>query len=84
MSLEEMSLPKSTYCSDPAATHIVNAMGDKIGAGIYGYYTNEFDAHRVCRYLKKNGARVATVEPYDCNDEMPSIHPLIEASWAGH
>lgn len=75
----------STHCSDPAATHIVTVAGGDFGYGIFGYYTNIFDAHRVQRALIKAGASISGVEAY--NPESPNnagIHPLIEAHFNGY
>jgi hypothetical protein len=79
-----MALPTGTYYSDPAATHAVEVLGGGFGSGVYGYYTNEFDAHRVRRFLKGQGAEIARVVDYDPADDTPSIHPLVEAGLKGY
>lgn len=68
----------STYYSDPAATHIVESKGEFCGNGIYGYYTSEFAAHAVKRWIRRQGgyARVSTY-----NKDEPvfegGVHPFI-------
>lgn len=68
----------STYYSDPAATYIVESKGEQCGNGIFGYYTSEFEAHAVRRWIEKSGG-YARVSPYDGN--IPpfkgNIHPFI-------
>lgn len=68
----------STYYSDPAATHIVESKGEHCGNGIFGYYTSEFAAHAVKRWIQQSGD-YARVSPY--NRDTPafegSIHPFI-------
>ena len=54
----------STYVSDPAVTHYVESIGDD-SAGIQGWYTSEFDAHRVARFLKQRGHTNVAVVPYN-------------------
>jgi hypothetical protein len=44
----------STCVSDTQATHRVDSISN-ICAGVYGYYTNEFDAYRVAKFLRDNG-----------------------------
>lgn len=75
-----MALLEGTYCSDPDATHTVDVFGGPFGDGIYGYYTNEFDAHRVRRYVLNNGAQIAEVNPYDPANISPGMHPFIAKS----
>jgi hypothetical protein len=65
---ETLNAPvESTYYSDPAACFTVSSIGPLTG-GIDGYFTNEFDAHRVARYLKGKGHQNVSVAPYDPND----------------
>ena len=54
----------STYISDPAVKYYVEGIGED-SAGIQGWYTSEFDAHRVARFLKANGYTNVDVVPYD-------------------
>lgn len=76
--LAPANLPRSTFCTDPRATHTVDTADPDFGYGIYGYYTNEFDAHRVKRWLKQQNCAVAVVVAYDPKAEVtPGIHPFI-------
>jgi hypothetical protein len=79
------NLPKSTYCSDPEATHTVDVLGGPFGGGIYGYYTNEIDAHRVRKWVTDNGATVAQVNPYNPNAPVVAgMHKFVELSLNGY
>jgi hypothetical protein len=68
---------ESTYCSDPNACFTVSSIGED-SAGIQGYFVNEFDAHRVAAYYKKQGHQQVTVDPYDPTaTERTGIHELV-------
>ena len=54
---------QSTYCSNPAATHVVEGAGPD-GGGVFGYFTDEFSAHRVAKFYRARG-NIANVEKYD-------------------
>jgi hypothetical protein len=83
---EEIIVPapvESTYCSDPEAKFTVSSLGPDTG-GIDGYYTNEFDAHRVATYYRARGHRNVAVEEYDPKAEVkPGMHHLFAASVIG-
>jgi hypothetical protein len=80
-----MSAPvESTYCSDPAASFTVSSIGSDC-AGIQGYYTSEFDAHRVAAYFREAGHSQVSVVPYNPGQRQPNgIHPLAGAFMAGY
>jgi len=79
------ALPESTYCSDPEATHTVDIFGGPFGSGIYGYYTNEMDAHRVRKWVSDNGATIAQVNPYDPHAPVVAgMHKFVELSLDGY
>lgn len=79
-----MDIPQSTYCSDPAACFTVEGMSET-SAGIFGYYCNEFAAHKVAFYIKKQGFTNVAVRPYDPKAPVtPGIHPLVEAKTRGY
>ena len=74
---------ESTYCSDPEARFTVSSLGPH-SSGIDGYFTNEFDAHRVAAYYTKQGHRHVSAEGYDPTAEVvPSVHHLVSAFNAG-
>lgn len=75
---------ESTCCSDPLAKFAVDSVSD-ISVGVYGFYHNEFDAHRVAKFLKQNGHTHVSVYPYDPTaPETGGIHPLIEMHMKGY
>jgi hypothetical protein len=79
------NLPRGTYCSDTNAKYTVSTMGGPHGSGIFGYYSNEFDAHRVKRWLLNNGATTVVVEDYDPEAPLqPGMHAFVELSLKGY
>ena len=72
-----MSPIPSTYCSNPLATHTVSSIG-KRSAGIDGYYTNEFDAQRVAKYLRNRGHTSVSVAKYNPAAAMAGMYPLVK------
>lgn len=75
--------PSSTYCSDPNACFTVESMHETC-SGIWGYYTNEFDAAAVAKYLKQNNHTHVSVKAYDPKNPPTGIHPLVEAKLKGY
>jgi len=69
---------KSTFCSDPYATHQVLTSDKKFGWGIYGYYTSFIEANTVHERLKAQGCTTSQVVDHnvDWSDEG-GVHPLI-------
>lgn len=74
------NMPCGTYFSDPDATHTVECISTVHGCGIYGYYTNEFDAHRVRKSIANTpGTTLAVVKPYNPEGRVSAgIHPYVE------
>lgn len=78
-------LPAGTYCSDPEATHTVSGLSDKFGNGIFGYYTNEFTAHRAAKWYRNNGVTVVEVEEYDPTAQVvPGMNKFVKLSMDGY
>lgn len=57
----------STCISDSKATHRVDSVSE-FSSGIYGFYLNEFDAHRVAKFLRENGHTKVVVKPLNKSD----------------
>jgi hypothetical protein len=56
---------RSTYCSDPRATHYVEGIHPELGGGILGYFTDELTAHRAAREYRNSGGDRIRVVAYD-------------------
>jgi hypothetical protein len=75
---------ESTYYSDPEAKFTVSSLGAD-SCGIQGYFTSEFDAHRVARHYRLRGHSNVSVDPYDPKAPAgPGIHPLFKAGMSGY
>jgi hypothetical protein len=78
------NLPASTYCNDPLARFVVSSHGPD-SFGIQGYFTSDWDAHRVAAHLKKAGHTHVSVDPYDAETgRKPGIHSLVDAGVKGY